>query len=75
MEPCRELTENLVLDNSIREHSLYKIPLKHGSLEEDNGVLNPEDSVSIQIFVRGDKMGKHILKFLFGYQGVVRGIV
>jgi hypothetical protein len=77
VEPRAELREECTLENSILDKSLYNIPLPHvdSGLSIECGVLNPEESVSIQIFLRGDKMGKHVFKFLFGYQGVVSRVV
>ena len=52
--------------NSLRDHSV--IHLKHPNEEL---VIAPGGVVSIPVWVRGDRIGKHSLRFIFRYESVV----
>ncbi|KAJ3221198.1 Trafficking protein particle complex 8 [Clydaea vesicula] len=65
-------SEKFLLNNNLNDFSLLSIKLPTKDLksasEFEDGVLMPEQSCLVPIFLRGDRMGKHTFRFLFGYQ-------
>ncbi|KAI9205332.1 ER-golgi trafficking TRAPP I complex 85 kDa subunit-domain-containing protein [Polychytrium aggregatum] len=61
--------EDYVFNNSLTNPSIYAIHLP-GSDESlvQVGSLGPGEKALIPVWVRGDRIGKHLFKFLFGYQ-------
>jgi len=62
------------VNNNLVNPSVIDIPLPsssgdllHDSKQGGSGVLAPGTTTIVPLWIRGDKFGKHVFKFLFGY--------
>lgn len=63
-------SETISLKNNLSDLSIVDIKLPK-SLASSFAVLPPGETTLLPLFLRGDRMGKHSFKFVFGYQAEV----
>ncbi|KAI8994486.1 ER-golgi trafficking TRAPP I complex 85 kDa subunit-domain-containing protein [Pilobolus umbonatus] len=64
-------SSNMQMNNQLFDSTVVSIPLPAKKGEEhsnENGVIIPGQATLVPLWIRGDRIGKHTMKFLFSYQ-------
>lgn len=65
------MDESYSIENKLSDVSICSLKLPSLEGESLDGVLDPGMTTLIPLFLRGDRMGKHQFRFVFGYQAEV----
>ncbi|KAI9480322.1 MAG: ER-golgi trafficking TRAPP I complex 85 kDa subunit-domain-containing protein [Benjaminiella poitrasii] len=63
--------DKMDLDNQLFDSSIITIPLparKDQEHSHEHGIVLPGETTLVPIWIRGDRIGKHMFRFLFSYQ-------
>jgi len=63
-------SESFAISNTLSNSSIMDVPLPHDETTK-SALLAPGKATSIPLWIRGDKIGKHTLRFLFTYESEV----
>lgn len=66
--------EQIIKNNDNHLHNTNVLSIALPANEEGSPILDPGKTTLVPLWVRGDRIGKHLHRFLFTYQSVVSSL-